>query len=128
MICTRDIEQKSKVNTAIELTICDVALFGCVCEWFLSKYMRLRAYERSSLCVWIDEGLLVELPHCCINCVVIYKHGGERGKNVKTNANVLILSDCFRMPAPQMDGSGPRSELQELQVKSQQVADEVNIN
>lgn len=31
----------------------------------------------------------------------------------------------FRMPAPQMDGSGPRSELQELQVKAQQVTDEV---
>ncbi|XP_031619522.1 synaptosomal-associated protein 25-like isoform X1 [Contarinia nasturtii] len=28
------------------------------------------------------------------------------------------------MPAPQMDGSGPRSELQELQVKANQVADE----
>lgn len=53
---------------------------------------------------------------------------GEGGENVKTNANVLILSDCFRMPAPQMDGSGPRSELQELQLKSQHVADEVNIN
>lgn len=30
------------------------------------------------------------------------------------------------MPAPHMDGSGPRSELQELQVKANQVADEVN--
>lgn len=42
----------------------------------------------------------------------------------------MALTFCllFRMPAPQMDGSGPRSELQELQVKSQQVADEVNIN
>lgn len=29
------------------------------------------------------------------------------------------------MPAPQTDGSGPRSELQELQVKAQQVTDEV---
>lgn len=29
------------------------------------------------------------------------------------------------MPAPQMDGSAPRSELQELQVKAQQVTDEV---
>ncbi|XP_055322871.1 synaptosomal-associated protein 25-like isoform X3 [Sitodiplosis mosellana] len=28
------------------------------------------------------------------------------------------------MPAPQMDGSGPRSELQELQVKANQKADE----
>lgn len=37
------------------------------------------------------------------------------------------MSFANRMPAPQMDGSGPRSELQELQVKSNQVADEVNI-
>lgn len=29
------------------------------------------------------------------------------------------------MPAPYADGSGPRSELQELQLKSQQVTDEV---
>lgn len=44
---------------------------------------------------------------------------------------LVILIDVyvcdFRMPTPQMDGSA-RSELQELQVKSNQVADEVNIN
>lgn len=29
------------------------------------------------------------------------------------------------MAAPNMDGSGPRSELQELQIKAQQATDEV---
>lgn len=45
--------------------------------------------------------------------------------NLMLNHNVCVI---FRMPAPQMDGSGPRSELQELQVKANQVADEVIIN
>lgn len=31
------------------------------------------------------------------------------------------------MPAPPIDGSAPRSELQELQLKSQQVTDEVGL-
>lgn len=39
----------------------------------------------------------------------------------------VVLQFIFRMPTPQMEGSA-RSELQELQVKANQVADEVNNN
>lgn len=43
------------------------------------------------------------------------------------NFDFFFIVNFSRMPAPPIDGSAPRSELQELQLKSQQVTDEVGL-